>query len=124
MTQNTPREINPDDAHSIAPDISADAAAVPANAEVAPRSVASAAFARGPRDTTALPPLDHAAIRTIIAGIMVAMFISALEQTIVAPALPAIGRALFRRPPTMLPVGDFMNEPTACPAFFKSPPRK
>jgi EmrB/QacA subfamily drug resistance transporter len=39
-------------------------------------------------------PLDHAAIRTIIAGIMLAMFLSALEQTIVAPALPAIGRSL------------------------------
>jgi EmrB/QacA subfamily drug resistance transporter len=39
-------------------------------------------------------PLDHATIRTIIAGIMLAMFLSALEQTIVAPALPAIGRSL------------------------------
>jgi EmrB/QacA subfamily drug resistance transporter len=40
------------------------------------------------------PPLDHATIRTIIVGIMLAMFLSALEQTIVAPALPAIGRSL------------------------------
>jgi EmrB/QacA subfamily drug resistance transporter len=39
-------------------------------------------------------PLDHAAVRTIVAGIMLAMFLSALEQTIVAPALPAIGRSL------------------------------
>jgi EmrB/QacA subfamily drug resistance transporter len=39
-------------------------------------------------------PLDHAAIRTIVAGIMLAMFLSALEQTIVAPALPAIGKSL------------------------------
>jgi EmrB/QacA subfamily drug resistance transporter len=39
-------------------------------------------------------PLDHAAIRTIVAGIMLAMFLSALEQTIVAPALPAIGASL------------------------------
>jgi len=39
-------------------------------------------------------PLDHATIRTIVAGIMLAMFLSALEQTIVAPALPAIGRSL------------------------------
>src|SRR5262249_57773834 len=51
--------------------------------------------------TTELPgasqaaiPLDHAAVRTIVAGIMLAMFLSALEQTIVAPALPAIGRSL------------------------------
>ena len=39
-------------------------------------------------------PLDHAAIRRIIAGIMLVMFLSALEQTIVAPALPAIGKSL------------------------------
>src|SRR5207253_5293593 len=39
-------------------------------------------------------PLDHAVIRPIIAGIMLAMFLSALEQTIVAPALPTIGRSL------------------------------
>jgi EmrB/QacA subfamily drug resistance transporter len=38
--------------------------------------------------------LDHAAIRAIVAGIMLAMFLSALEQTIVAPALPAIGKSL------------------------------
>src|SRR5262245_49044294 len=39
-------------------------------------------------------PLDHAAIRGIVLGIMLAMFLSALEQTIVAPALPTIGRSL------------------------------
>ncbi len=39
-------------------------------------------------------PLDHAAVRAIVAGIMLAMFLSALEQTIVAPALPAIGKSL------------------------------
>src|SRR6266566_7898116 len=38
--------------------------------------------------------VDHAAVRAIVAGIMLAMFLSALEQTIVAPALPAIGRSL------------------------------
>src|ERR1700693_5676297 len=37
------------------------------------------------------PALDHAAARAIIVGIMLAMFLSALEQTIVAPALPTIG---------------------------------
>ncbi len=42
----------------------------------------------------AAEPLDHAAIRAIVAGIMLAMFLSALEQTIVAPALPAIGKCL------------------------------
>jgi EmrB/QacA subfamily drug resistance transporter len=54
----------------------------------------SRAFARGSQDRAPLPPLDHTAIRTIIAGIMLAMFLSALEQTIVAPALPAIGESL------------------------------
>ncbi|HEX4040606.1 MAG TPA: MDR family MFS transporter [Xanthobacteraceae bacterium] len=38
--------------------------------------------------------LDHATVRAIVAGIMLAMFLSALEQTIVAPALPAIGKSL------------------------------
>ena len=33
-------------------------------------------------------------MRAIIVGIMLAMFLSALEQTIVAPALPTIGRSL------------------------------
>jgi EmrB/QacA subfamily drug resistance transporter len=41
-----------------------------------------------------MPTLDHAAARAIIVGIMLAMFLSALEQTIVAPALPTIGRSL------------------------------
>src|SRR5262249_30664672 len=39
-------------------------------------------------------PLDSAAAVSIIVGIMLAMFLSALEQTIVAPALPTIGRSL------------------------------
>jgi EmrB/QacA subfamily drug resistance transporter len=39
-------------------------------------------------------PLDHALVRQIIVGILLAMFLSALEQTIVAPALPTIGRVL------------------------------
>ncbi len=38
--------------------------------------------------------LDHAAIRTIVVGIMLAMFLGALDQTIVATAMPTIGRAL------------------------------
>jgi len=82
-------EILPEDAHSIAPGIGDDARARPhmrgavalASPTVAPRQHAAA-------------PLDHAAIRAIVAGIMLAMFLSALEQTIVAPALPAIGKSL------------------------------
>ena len=42
----------------------------------------------------AAPIIDHASVRAIVAGIMLAMFLSALEQTIVAPALPAIGKSL------------------------------
>src|SRR5215510_9693350 len=48
--------------------------------------------APGPTDAGAR--LDDASVRAIVAGIMLAMFLSALEQTIVAPALPTIGRAL------------------------------
>jgi EmrB/QacA subfamily drug resistance transporter len=46
------------------------------------------------RSSATQTPIDHAAVRAIVAGIMLAMFLSALEQTIVAPALPAIGRSL------------------------------
>ncbi len=37
-------------------------------------------------------PLTHPEIRTIVVGIMLAMFLGALDQTIVATALPTIGR--------------------------------
>jgi EmrB/QacA subfamily drug resistance transporter len=95
MTGNMPREISPEDAHSIAPDVAGDDyARARAEEGETRRSVEPPAFARGLQDTAVLPPLDHAAIRTIIAGIMLAMFLSALEQTIVAPALPAIGKSL------------------------------
>src|SRR6195256_7044368 len=42
----------------------------------------------------ALGQQSHAAALSIIFGIMLAMFLSALEQTIVAPALPTMGRVL------------------------------
>src|SRR5262249_1753403 len=48
----------------------------------------------GDAPTAFQAPLDHALVRPIIAGIMLALFLSALEQTIVAPALPTIGRVL------------------------------
>ncbi|MDT3687387.1 MAG: MDR family MFS transporter [Pseudorhodoplanes sp.] len=38
-------------------------------------------------------PLSHAEVRAIVIGIMLAMFLGALDQTIVATALPTIGRA-------------------------------
>src|SRR5918993_1501771 len=46
--------------------------------------------------TVADPPpiLEHATIRSIVIGIMLAMFLAALDQTIVATALPTIGREL------------------------------
>jgi len=37
-------------------------------------------------------PLSHAEIRTILVGILLAMFLAALDQTIIATALPTIGR--------------------------------
>lgn len=93
MTRDMPRQIEPDSAHSIAADADRDGG--PALADGLARSAtASAAFARGPRGNSVPPPLDRAAIHTVIAGIMLAMFLSALEQTIVAPALPAIGKSL------------------------------
>ncbi|MBB4038753.1 EmrB/QacA subfamily drug resistance transporter [Microvirga flocculans] len=38
--------------------------------------------------------LSHAEIRTIIVGVLLAMFLAALDQTIIATALPTIGREL------------------------------
>jgi len=79
------RQIAPDDAHSIAPDIVGDVRAQGrSDARPAPGEPD-----RLPQHAPAAP-LDHATIRAIVAGIMLAMFLSALEQTIVAPALPAI----------------------------------
>ncbi len=53
------------------------------------------AAAASPADQHQLPaPVDKATVRAIVFGIMLAMFLSALEQTIVAPALPTIGRSL------------------------------
>ena len=46
------------------------------------------------RLTTEVPPLTQAEIRSIIFGLMVAMLLAALDQTIIATALPTIGREL------------------------------
>ncbi|MGD0025566.1 MAG: MFS transporter [Xanthobacteraceae bacterium] len=81
-----PDEIAPEIVASIAPEATRDGAAEVARLGGLPRDRAAV--------QPAAAPLDHAAIRTIIAGIMLAMFLSALEQTIVAPALPAIGKSL------------------------------
>ncbi len=89
-----------DEAQRIAPDRADDERARSrAKSGMTRRSVAQAAAAdkAAPNPATATAaaaPLDHATVRAIMAGIMLAMFLSALEQTIVAPALPAIGRSL------------------------------
>lgn len=44
--------------------------------------------------SSAAAAADHAAVQRIIAGIILAMFLGALDQTIVATALPTIGREL------------------------------
>jgi EmrB/QacA subfamily drug resistance transporter len=113
------RQIRPEDAHSIAPDIVADAPAPPPSQDAAGRSAFASGLARGPQDPASLPPLDHAAIRTIIAGIMVAMFISALEQTIVAPALPAIGRSLGNIDLSWVVTSYLLAATAATPLFGK-----
>ncbi len=81
-------EIVPEDRTRIAPDRSRQA-----TASTYPESndLPGALGQDGPESTR---HVDHAAARTIIFGIMLAMFLSALEQTIVAPALPAIGKSL------------------------------
>ncbi len=63
--------------------------------------------ARTPQDA-APAELDHAAIRTIMVGIMLAMFLSALDQTIVSTALPTIGLAF----------GDVANLPWVVTAYL------
>jgi EmrB/QacA subfamily drug resistance transporter len=90
------REAAPDDTTGAAAGISGDdLATAHAEGRLQPHPVAeptNPAFAT--HEQPAVQPLDHATIRTIVAGIMLAMFLSALEQTIVAPALPAIGKSL------------------------------
>jgi EmrB/QacA subfamily drug resistance transporter len=54
------------------------------------------------------PALSHREVRTIIIGVMVAMFLAALDQTIVATALPTMGREL----------GDFVDVPWVVTAYL------
>jgi EmrB/QacA subfamily drug resistance transporter len=93
VVRHMTREIAPEDAQGnapgIAPDIAGDERPSPRGRTVPPERQAAPA-----RDQAPAAPLDHATIRAIVAGIMLAMFLSALEQTIVAPALPAIGKSL------------------------------
>ena len=53
-------------------------------------------------------PLSYLEVRRIITGMMLAMFLAALNQTIVATALPTIGRDF----------GDFENLPWVVTAYL------
>jgi EmrB/QacA subfamily drug resistance transporter len=53
-------------------------------------------------------PLSHEDIRSILIGIMLAMFLAALDQTIVATAMPTIGREL----------GDVVHLPWVVTAYL------
>jgi EmrB/QacA subfamily drug resistance transporter len=109
------RQIRPEDAHSIAPDVVVDEPVTPRPEDAALRSASSAG---GTQANAATPPLDRAAVHTIIAGIMLAMFISALEQTIVAPALPAIGRSLDNIDDLSWVVTSYLLAATAATPLF------
>jgi EmrB/QacA subfamily drug resistance transporter len=63
-------------------------------------------------------PLEPAAVRSIIAGIMLAMFLSALEQTIVAPALPTMGLRLGNIENLSWVVGAYLLAATAVTPLF------
>ena len=63
-------------------------------------------------------PLEPAAVRSIIAGIMLAMFLSALEQTIIAPALPTIGIRLGDIENLSWVVGAYLLSATAVTPLF------
>jgi multidrug resistance protein len=73
-------------------------------------------------ESHALPPapapLDPSAVHSIIAGIMLAMFLSALEQTIIAPALPTIGVRLGDIENLSWVVGAYLLSATAVTPLF------
>jgi len=54
------------------------------------------------------PPLTHAEVRSIIIGVLVAMFLAALDQTIIATAMPTIGAQL----------GDFEQLPWVVTSYL------
>ncbi len=63
-------------------------------------------------------PLAPSAVRAIIAGIMLAMFLSALEQTIIAPALPTIGAKLGNAEDLSWVAGAYLLSATAVTPLF------
>ena len=114
------RQIRPEDVPGVAADVIPDSpAATPLQDASGSEARAAAASAREPQAAAApLPPLDYAAVRTVMAGIMVAMFISALEQTIVAPALPAIGRSFANVDDLSWVVTSYLLAATAATPLF------
>jgi EmrB/QacA subfamily drug resistance transporter len=113
------RQIRPEDAHSIAPDIIVDEPTTQRAPDVALRSAPTPAPVAGAtQDAATSSPLDRAAVHTIIAGIMLAMFIAALEQTIVGPALPAIGKSLNNIDDLSWVVTSYLLTATAATPLF------
>src|SRR6266699_1410842 len=87
------------------------------NAAVSPHPAArDSAAATSPDNFHA--PLEPVAVRAIIAGIMLAMFLSALEQTIIAPALPTIGVRLGDIENLSWVVGAYLLSATAVTPLF------
>jgi EmrB/QacA subfamily drug resistance transporter len=86
------------------------------NAAVSPHPAARESVAAPAHDFR--PPLEPAAVRSIITGIMLAMFLSALEQTIIAPALPTIGFRLGDIENLSWVVGAYLLSATAVTPLF------
>ena len=58
-----------------------------------PKSAKPALPKAPPAKPAEAKPLTHAEVRSVVIGMMLGMFLGALDQTIVATALPTIGRA-------------------------------
>src|ERR1700754_4675133 len=63
-------------------------------------------------------PVDHGTVRRILFGIMLAMFLSALDQTIVATALATIGRAYSNVTDLAWVVTAYLLAATAVTPFY------
>jgi MFS family permease len=89
-----------------------------ASPDPTPPASAVASGAATPQAESFHAPLEPSAVRSIIAGIMLAMFLSALDQTIVAPALPAIGVRLGDIENLSWVVGAYLLSATAVTPLF------
>jgi EmrB/QacA subfamily drug resistance transporter len=77
---------------SVSPSAKKEAEARPQAAKREAESKAQSSKPRVAKPEPEMPRLTHPEIRAIVLGIMLAMFLGALDQTIVATALPTIGR--------------------------------